>query len=231
MNNIRADRVAAPLRIEVTDALREAIVTAEFSPGERLVEAALCQKFQVSRTVIREALRQLETEKLVVVVPNRGPAVAALSLHEAECLYEIRRSLEALAGSLFAERATDPDCAGLVAALNEVKSAMKGDDVLQKLAAKNNFRKVLIAGAGNEEIGKMLREVAARTQALRMYSLALPSRGPGIVAELSRITSAAAMTRDPEEARAACDHHARMATESTLGEMRRRMRESADSPM
>lgn len=141
------------------------------------MEASLCQKFDVSRTVIREALRQLETEKLVVVVPNRGPAVAKLTLHEAECLSEIRRSLEALAGSLFAERATDADCAELLASLNEVKSAMAGDDVMQKLAAKNQFRRVLIAGAKNDEIGRMLSAVTARTQALRLYSLAVPSRG------------------------------------------------------
>lgn len=226
MNNVRAGRIAAPLRLEVTNALREAIVTAEFAPGERLVEANLCQRFEVSRTVVREALRQLESEKLVVVVPNRGPEVATLTLHDAESLYEIRRALEALAGSLFAERATGADCAELLSALNEVKAAMAGDDVLQKLAAKNNFREVLISGSKNSEIGRMLRAVTARTQALRIYSLSVPSRGAEVVSELIRVTSAAAVQRDPDEARAACDEHARKATESTLGEMRRRMQSS-----
>ncbi len=223
LTDSRISRVAAPLRVKVAEAIRKAIVTSEFAPGERLVEAVLCEKFDVSRTVVREALRQLETEGLVTMVPNHGPEVATLSLREAESLYEVRRSLESLAGGLFAERADDDECAELVVCLNEVKSAMAGQDTAAKLVAKDRFYDVLLAGSKNGEIGRMLRMINARTQMLRMYSLSASERGSHTIAELARITAAAAVNRDQEEARRACEQHVQSAAEAALGEMRRRM--------
>jgi GntR family transcriptional regulator, trigonelline degradation regulator len=216
-------RMAAPLRQEVTEALRRAIVTSEFGPGERLVESTLCDKFGVSRTVIREALRQLETEGLISIVANRGPEVATLSTKQAEDLYEARRALESRAGSLFAERATDAQCTELLAALNDVKAAVASGDPDMNLAVKDRFYDVLLAGAGNTEIRRMLSIVNARIQMLRMYSLASPERGAHTVAELTRITAAAAVNRDPDEAARACDDHVRNAATAGLTEMRRRM--------
>jgi GntR family transcriptional regulator, trigonelline degradation regulator len=69
-------REAAPLRSQVVDLLRRAIVSAEFAPGERLTERVLCERFAVSRTVLREALPKLEPERLVAIVPQHGPVVA-----------------------------------------------------------------------------------------------------------------------------------------------------------
>lgn len=214
-------RTAAPLRTEVVNALRRAIVAQEFAPGERLVETVMCEKYSVSRTVVREALRQLESEGLVTMVPNRGPEVATLSIHEAESLYEVRRALESLAGSLFAERASDAHCTELVSKLGEVKAAVASGDPEQRLAAKDSYYDVLFDGAGNAEIARMLRSVNARTQMLRTLSLAAPGRDARTVAEITRITAAAAVNRDPDEARAACEEHVRNAAEAALSEMRK----------
>ncbi|WP_284989527.1 GntR family transcriptional regulator [Arthrobacter sp. efr-133-TYG-120] len=214
-------RTAAPLRTEVVNALRRAIVAQEFGPGERLVETVLCEKYAVSRTVVREALRQLESEGLVSMVPNRGPEVATLSIHDAESLYEVRRALESLAGSLFAERASDAQCTELVARLGEVKAAVASGDPHKRLAAKDRYYDVLFDGTGNAEIARMLRSVHARTQMLRTLSLAVPGREGRTIAELTRITAAAAVNRDPDEARVACEEHVRNAAEAALGEMRR----------
>lgn len=214
-------RTAAPLRQEVVNALRRAIVSQEFKPADRLVETVLCEKYSVSRTVIREALRQLESEGLVAMVPNRGPEVATLTLHDAESLYEVRRALESLAGSLFAERATDAQCTSLVARLGEIKAAMAADDTEKRLAAKDDYYDVLLAGTGNTEIARMLRSVNARTQMLRTMSLAAPGREAKTVAEITRITAAAAVNRDPDEARVACEEHVRNAAEAALSEMRK----------
>lgn len=214
-------RTAAPLRTEVVRALRRAIVAQEFGPGDRLIETVLCEKYAVSRTVIREALRQLESEGLVSMVPNRGPEVATLSARDAESLYEVRRALESLAGSLFAEKATDAQCTELVAKLGEVKSAVASGDPEKRLAAKDHFYDVLFDGAGNTEIARMLRSVNARTQMLRTLSLAAPGREAHTVAELARITAAAAVNRDPDEARIACEAHVRNAAEAALSEMRK----------
>lgn len=217
-------RTAAPLRQEVVAALRRAIVTSEFKPGDRLVETVLCEKYAVSRTVVREALRQLESEGMVAMVPNRGPEVATLTLHDAENLYEVRRALESLAGTLFAERATDAQCTELVARLAGIKAAVASDDPGEKLAAKDRYYDVLLEGAGNEEIARMLRTVNARTQILRTLSFAAPGRNIKTVAEITRITAAAAVNRDPDEARSACEDHVRSAAEAALGEMRKSQR-------
>ncbi len=214
-------RTAAPLRTEVVNALRRAIVAQEFTPGERLVETVLCEKYSVSRTVVREALRQLESEGLVSMVANRGPEVATLSISDAENLYEVRCALESLAGSLFAERATDEQCTELVARLGEIKAAMTSGNAEKRLAAKDRYYDVLLEGTGNAEIARMLRSVNARTQILRALSLAAPGRQAHTIAEITRMTAAAAVNRDPEEARIACQEHIRNAAEAALTEMRR----------
>ena len=83
-------RSAAPLRREVLEALRASIVNGRLAPGARLIERELIGMMGVSRTVIREALRQLEAEGLVDVVPNRGAIVRELTVDEARDLYAIR---------------------------------------------------------------------------------------------------------------------------------------------
>ena len=76
-------RVAAPLRDQVSSALRQAIVERELPPGQRLVERELVDRLQVSRATVRESLRELEAEGLVTVIPQRGAVVASISLQEA----------------------------------------------------------------------------------------------------------------------------------------------------
>ena len=94
-------KLAAPLRQQVLDELRQSIIAGRLNPGERLIERELISMMGVSRTVIREALRQLESEGLVAIVPNKGPIVRTLTLEEARDLYAIRAVLEGLAARLF----------------------------------------------------------------------------------------------------------------------------------
>ena len=89
---------AAPLRRQVLLELRQSIILGRLNPGERLVERELISMMGVSRTVIREALRQLESEGLVAIIPNKGPVVRALTLEEAQDLYVIRAEEQALQG-------------------------------------------------------------------------------------------------------------------------------------
>src|SRR5689334_22743137 len=93
-------KFAAPLRQQVDDGLRQAIISGRLAPGARLTERELTEMMGVSRTVIREALRQLESEGLVAIIPHKGPVVRALSLDEARDLYSIRAVLEGFAARL-----------------------------------------------------------------------------------------------------------------------------------
>src|SRR5262245_5016510 len=113
-------KLAAPLRLQVLDSLREAIIAGRLAPGRRLTERELIEMLGVSRTVVREALRQLESEGLIANIPNKGPVVRELTPDEARDLYAIRSSLEGLAARLFVENADDAKVKELARALEGV---------------------------------------------------------------------------------------------------------------
>jgi len=186
----RVPIVAAPLRKQVIELLRSAIISFEYDPGQRLVERELCERFEVSRTVIREVLRHLEAEGLIDLVPNRGPIVSLTSAADAAALYEVREALEALAAACCAERATPSDKAKLRRSLTAVATAYKRGVLVDELAAKDEFYKVLCEGAENPVIGSMLRTVQARVQMLRGLSLKTRGRPEESLAELERVVAA-----------------------------------------
>jgi DNA-binding GntR family transcriptional regulator len=200
-------RVAAPLRHQVIERLRDAITGEQYRPGERLVEKVLCDRYGVSRTVIREALRHLEAEGLVELVANRGPVVRVVSDREADSLYEVRGALEGLAGQLFAERATPAQRERLLRALEQVRAAAAGEGLEQLLAAKDTFYTALLGGSGNDVIPMTLRTVHAQIRMLRGMSLQADGRPALMMRELEDIVDAAVVRRDPEAARVCCTEH------------------------
>src|SRR5690242_7230247 len=113
-------RVAAPLREQVLDLLRREIVEMRLQPGQRLVERELIQRLGVSRTTIREAIRELAAEGLVTSIPQKGSIVAVPSRKEAAEVYEVRALLEAAAARQFAERATEHHLAALQEAFRAI---------------------------------------------------------------------------------------------------------------
>lgn len=199
------------MRSQVVDLLRRAIVGAEFAPGERLTERVLCERFAVSRTVVREALRQLESEGLITTVPQRGPVVAVLSTADAASLYEVRAVLEALAGRAFAERATPRQRDALRAAVADVEALLDGGGPLADvLAAKDRFYEALLDGAHNEVARTALRGVHARTSLLRGLTLRAEGRPAQTRRELRAIVDAA-VGGDGTAAWRACEDHVRSA--------------------
>jgi len=168
--------LAAPLRQQVVDRLRAAVIAGELAPGQRLIERELIDRVGVSRTVIREALRQLESEGLVETVPNKGPVVRALSRAEAIDLYRIRASLEALAARLFIERGPAVARDRLEAALAEVEAAYRVGASDGILAAKNRFYAVLFEGAESDVLSSMLGGLHARIWRWRALGLAHKDR-------------------------------------------------------
>ena len=168
--------LAAPLRQQVVDRLRAAVIAGDLAPGQRLTERELIDRVGVSRTVIREALRQLESEGLVETVPNKGPVVRALSRSEAVDLYPIRASLEALAARLFIERAPTDALDRLAAALRDVEAAYKAGAADGILAAKNRFYAVLFDGARSEVLSSMLGGLHARIWRWRAVGLSHADR-------------------------------------------------------
>jgi len=169
---------AAPLRHHVVDALRTAIIEGRIAPGERLVERELIEMTGVSRTVIREALRQLETEGIVDIIPNKGPVVRKLTIGEAKDLYLIRSVLEGLAARMFVANHGPEDIAELQRALARTVHAYQHDSPEEILSAKNKFYDILFGGAGSETLSSMIGALHARIWRWRALGLAHPRRSP-----------------------------------------------------
>lgn len=182
--------VAGPLRQQVVAKIRSAIVTGEFKPGQRLIERDLCEIYGVSRPPVREALRQLDAEGFIQTVPNRGPIVAELDFGSVRSLYEVRAVLEAQAAKLFSERASNEEISALVAATKEVERSYNMGTADEKLAAKNHFYDILIAGSRNELLSSMFRTINDRINVLRRMSMSSEVRLPQSLIEIKAIVEA-----------------------------------------
>jgi GntR family transcriptional regulator, trigonelline degradation regulator len=199
----------------VIELIREAILSFEYAPGDRLVERDLCERCGVSRTVIREALRHLEAEGLVDIVPNRGPVVVRITPEDAEALYETREIVETAAARLAATRATPEELGALRDALAHVETAYERQNLVDELSAKDDFYDVLLACSHNPILGSMLRSLHARTQILRGFSLQEPGRADESLAELQRLVEAV-VAGDESAAGAVAAEHVRNAARAGL---------------
>lgn len=207
---LRVGPIAAPVRSQTVGNLRNAILTGRFAPGARLVEAELCRLLGVSRPSVREALRQLEAERLVVITPFKGPAVARIDWPEAEQIYEVRALLEGQAAYLFATRASKEQVSAMRAALRRFEDAVRQDDAEARLLHTDAFYNVMLKGCGNVVIADLLMGVHARINFLRARSMSQQGRSSESARELRRILSAIA-AGDAEKARAASIEHVRRA--------------------
>lgn len=199
-------QLRASLLVEqVSDLLREAIVSMQLRPGQRLVERELVEWAGVARTTIREALRQLAAEGLVTMIPQRGAFVAVPSAREAEEIYQIRAALEGMSGQQFVERASPAQRT----ALREAYEAMRAEldsPTPQLLKAKNCFYEVLFDGAQNETVKNVLTGLHARVSVLRATSMGQPGRPRSAVEEILAIVEAVEAD-DAAAAAQACEAH------------------------
>ena len=222
-------RTAAPLRQQVVRLVREDILDGKLVPGQRLVESKLCENYGVSRTVIREALRQLESEHLISVVPNLGPIVAVLTEDKIRAIYVVRATLEGLAGKLFAENASQEQCDELVKLSTRLDEEYRKGDIGKREFIKADFYRQLAEGGGNEILTENLGAIHARIAIFRRYAFVDESRIEPSIEELERIIHEAAENRDGKAAWAACEHHILLAGELAIEEYMKRNRDVLES--
>jgi len=187
MNLNLAELKPETLRAQVENHLRDAITSGKLSAGQKLVERELCASMGVSRPSLREALRKLEAEKLIVQVPHRGPEVASITLVEARELYALRSILESYVAHEFTRHASDDAVAQLANAVKQLKSAGRTKSSADVLRAKADFYGVLFAGAGNSLVQEMLGGLMSRVSLLRRTSLMRTDRLPKSIKEISTL--------------------------------------------
>ena len=205
----------ATLRERVAGYLREIIMRGEVQPGQRLREQALCDQLQVSRATLREALRTLEAERLIVMQPHRGPMVATMSPKAAHDLYAMRALMEAYAAREFAKRADAQSLADLRAAFDKLRAQASRDDRSGLLEAKQAFYEVLLQGCDNAVVGEILPGLLSRINLLRATSFSRADRTPESMREIAQIVDAV-QRRDPDAAERAARRHIRQAQKAAL---------------
>jgi GntR family transcriptional regulator, trigonelline degradation regulator len=213
--SLSVTRTVAPVRQQVLENVRRAIVEGRFRPAERLVERELCALTGASRSSVREALRQLETEGLIETLPDRGPVVRTISAAETEDLYQVRALLEGLVGRLFASRASDEEIQELREAVDDLSKALRSSDAAAALRAKDHFYDVLRTGCRNATLDALLQSLHNRISLLRATTLAQPGRAKETLVEMDRII-VAIEKRDPDASSKACVEHVEAAASVAL---------------
>ena len=160
-----------PLRDVVFKTLREAILKGDLAPGERLMEIKLANQLGVSRTPIREAIRKLELEGLVVMVPRKGAEVAKITEKDLRDVLEVRASLEELAISLACERITDEKIAELKEALEQFRTVIKGKDVTKIAQMDVALHDVIFEATQNARLVQMVNNLREQMYRYRLEYL------------------------------------------------------------
>jgi DNA-binding GntR family transcriptional regulator len=196
---------SAPLRRRLVAVLRRLVESGVLAEGQRLIERDLCAEFTVSRVVLREALRELESEGLVTAGP-RGLMVARLNRADSANIYAVRAALEALVARQFCAVATDQDLDALRQSFSALRQAYEAVDIGRLLDAKRAFYACLCVGARNEIVLDLLDRLNSRTSLLRSRSLADSARKAASLNEIAALLSALER-RDGEAAARLAEEH------------------------
>lgn len=161
-----------PLRDVVFNTLRQAILKGELKPGERLMEIQLANKLGVSRTPVREAIRKLELEGLVLMIPRKGAEVAEITRQDMEDVLEVRTALEELAVKDACDHITDAQLSELKKASNEFKKALlESKDLVTCADADMHFHDVILSATNNRRLIQMLNNLSEQMYRYRMEYL------------------------------------------------------------
>jgi len=204
-----------PLREVVFKTLRQSILTGELKPGERLMEIHLAEKLGVSRTPIREAIRKLELEGLVTMIPRRGAEVAKISEKNLKDVLEVRTCLDSLAVRLACQRITDEQIDDLKKACDDFVLATKTGEATAITKADVKLHDVIVRATGNERLQQMINTLSEQMYRYRLEYIKDKTTHERLVQEHNRII-AAMQQGNVKEAKAAIKLHVENQEENIL---------------
>jgi len=178
------------LREKILETIREAILRGQLKPGEKVAEPELAERFGISRTPIREAFRQLESEGYLTVIPRKGAVVTSLSERAVEEFYAIKSILEGYAARMAAQNLTSRDIARLEAINARLGQLADEGDVKTFFKVHNEFHELFIKAADNEKLLELINQLMLKFNRLRLASLSLPGRMQISVQEHKKIIEA-----------------------------------------
>ncbi len=183
LTKIMADYQYMPLRDLVFHTLRRAIMQGDLKPGERLMEIKLANRMGVSRTPIREAIRMLELEGLVVMIPRKGAQVAKITEKDLKDVLEVRMGLEQLAVKYASMRITDEQLEALSNASRQFEQAVKAENLTEIAEADVHFHDLLYEATGNARLVQLLNNLREQMYRYRVEYLKDPSIRESLVKE------------------------------------------------
>lgn len=195
-----------PLREIVFNSLREAILQGKLEPGQRLMELQLAEQLGVSRTPVREAIRKLELEGLVIMVPRKGAYVADVSLKDIIEVLEIRTVLEGLAASLAADRITDEELEELEMISYQFKQCYEKDDTNGMIEKDVEFHDRIFNSARNEKLNQIIQGLREQIYRFRVRYISEYNKSKDLVIEHQAILAAIA-DRNSEKAHECAVRH------------------------
>ncbi len=172
-----------PLRDVVFNTLRQAILRGELKPGERLMEIHLADKLGVSRTPIREAIRKLELEGLVTMIPRRGAEVAQITEKSLRDVLEVRRDLDAFSCVLACERITQAELEELRVACEEFAEATRNSDVALIAKADVKVHDIIVRATGNDRLKEVINNLSEQMYRYRFEYIKDTSKYEALVEE------------------------------------------------
>lgn len=188
-----------PLRDVVFNALREGILKGDLKPGERLMEVSLAERLGVSRTPIREAIRKLELEGLVVMIPRKGAQVASISEKAVQDVLEVRLALEKLAVTLVCQRIDEKDVLALKKAARAFSSVIESKDLGVIAQRDEAFHDVIYQATKNEKLVLLISNLREQMYRFRLEYIKDANMRKSLVAEHQQLCDAL-INRDIEEA-------------------------------
>ena len=196
-----------PLRDVVFNTLRQAILRGEFKPGERLMEIQLANKLGVSRTPIREAIRKLELEGLVIMIPRKGAEVADITEKSLRDVLEVRKALEELAVQLACEKITQEELEELEKAGENFKKVLKrSKDITEVAEADVRFHDVIYMATDNHKLIHLLNKLREQMYRYRLEYIKDADKRQILMVEHEHILKALTL-RHIQEAKMAVREH------------------------
>ena len=214
------ERAHPTLRQLAVEKLKHAIVEGQLPPGSRLVERKLCELLDVSRSIVRETLGQLEAEGWITKEPYKGPTVAVIDEDSIRQIFEMRAAVEGYVAALCAERATAAQIEELEASINAMDEAQASGNAEAQIEAIEDFYEALLEAAGNALMASYLASQRSRLARLRRLSLSHASRACVSVEEKRGILLAI-RNRDPKRAKSLAEQHIWSSSESLLAVVRK----------
>lgn len=179
-----------PLRDVVFNTLRQAILKGELKPGERLMEIALAERLGVSRTPIREAMRKLELEGLVVMIPRRGAQVANITEKDLNDVLEVRIALENVAIEKACKLMSEEEMGRLWLAAKEFERTMAEGNLVRLAEADVAFHEIIYKASDNVRLNQVLNNLREQIYRYRVEYLKEEETRNVLVKEHEELTRA-----------------------------------------